>query len=255
MYLFARSLSVTGQLSCFETLLLSFSLSLPLCSMLHSYIRWPTVWFPPSQGHSGDSVILNRCKYALVLPWAVTIAVKFGVNLILVINLFLIIGKTSFVVCVCVCMYVCMCVCMYVCVCICVYVRVCMYVCVYVCVCMYVCMCVYVCMYVYVYMYVYACMHDVHVCIYGRTDMGKRVRSEVLLFTDWNSQSAQRFVFCVLVIPTAFLPNACLDWLVQFFSVIPLRTPTITLLWLPFILTVTLKSKLFYRSSWYSGVS
>jgi hypothetical protein len=26
-------------------------------------------------------MILNRCKYALVLPWAVTIAVKFGVNL------------------------------------------------------------------------------------------------------------------------------------------------------------------------------
>jgi hypothetical protein len=99
--------------------------------------------------------------------------------------------------CVCMCVYVCMCVCM------------CMYVCMYVCV--YVCVCMYVCMYVYVYMYVYACMHDVHVCIYGRTDMGKRVRSEVLLFTDWNSQSAQRFVFCVLVIPTAFLPNACLD--------------------------------------------
>ena len=94
MYLFTRSLLVTGQLSCFETLLMSFSLS--LCSMLQSYIRWSTVWFPPSQGHSGDSIILNRCKYALVLPCAVTIAVKFGVFDFG--NLSLIIGKTSFVV-------------------------------------------------------------------------------------------------------------------------------------------------------------
>jgi len=75
MNLFTRSLLVTGHLSCFETLLMSFSLSLR--SMGQSYIRWSTVWFPPSQGHSGHSVILNRCKYALVLPCAVMIAVKF----------------------------------------------------------------------------------------------------------------------------------------------------------------------------------
>jgi len=49
MNLLTRSLLVTGQLSCFETLLMSFSLSLR--SMVQSYIRWSTVWFLPSQGH------------------------------------------------------------------------------------------------------------------------------------------------------------------------------------------------------------
>ena len=96
MNLFTRSLLVTGQLSCFETLPMSFSLSFR--SMGQSYIRWFTVRFPPSQGHSGDSVILNRCKYVLVLPCAVMIAVKFSINLIFVFSLSLIIGKNSFVV-------------------------------------------------------------------------------------------------------------------------------------------------------------
>ena len=96
MNLFTRSLLVTGQLSCFETLLMSFSLSLH--SMGQSYIRWSTVWFPPSQGHSEDSVILNRRRYALVLQCTVMIAVKFGVNLIVIFNLSLIIGKDSFIV-------------------------------------------------------------------------------------------------------------------------------------------------------------
>ena len=94
MYFFTRSLLFTGQLSCFDRFLISFSLS--LCSFVHSY-RWFTVWFPPSQGHYGDSVILKRCRYALVLPWAVKIAVKFGVNLILVVCLSLMIGKNCFV--------------------------------------------------------------------------------------------------------------------------------------------------------------
>ena len=45
-----------------------------------------------------ETVILNWCKYALVLPCAVVIAVKFGVHLIFVFNLSIIIGKNLFVV-------------------------------------------------------------------------------------------------------------------------------------------------------------
>jgi len=60
MNLFTRSLLVTSQLPCFETLLMSFSLSLR--SMGQSYIRWSTVWFPPSvwsydpESYAGSSV-------------------------------------------------------------------------------------------------------------------------------------------------------------------------------------------------------
>ena len=57
---------------------LSFSPS--LFSLLQLYSRCSTVWFPLTQGHSGDSIILNRCRYNLVFPWAVTIAVKLGVR-------------------------------------------------------------------------------------------------------------------------------------------------------------------------------
>jgi hypothetical protein len=70
MCLFTRSLLFTGQLSRFDTLLISFSLS--LCSLVKSYIRWSTVWFPPSQGHSGDSIILKRCRCDLVHTYIYT---------------------------------------------------------------------------------------------------------------------------------------------------------------------------------------
>jgi hypothetical protein len=72
MCLFTKSLLFTVQLSCFDTLLISFSLY--LCSLVQSYIRWSTVWFPELQWHSGETIILKRCRYALVLPWVVTIA-------------------------------------------------------------------------------------------------------------------------------------------------------------------------------------
>ena len=71
--------------------------SLSFWSLVHSYSRWSTVCFPPSHGHSADSTILDPCKYALVLPWAVMIDVKFGVNLILVVSVSLMIGKNCFV--------------------------------------------------------------------------------------------------------------------------------------------------------------
>jgi len=50
-----------------------------------------------AQGHTGDSIILNRCRYDLVFPWAVTIAVNLGVNVIFISNLSLILGKNSLV--------------------------------------------------------------------------------------------------------------------------------------------------------------
>ena len=93
MYFFTRSLLFTGQLSCFDKLLINFSLS--LCSFVQSYSRWSTVWFPLSQGHSGDSIISKRCRYVLVSSWAVTIAEKFSINLILVVSLSLMIGNNS----------------------------------------------------------------------------------------------------------------------------------------------------------------
>jgi len=45
-----------------------------------------------------ESIILNLCRYALVFPWAVTIALKVGVSLNLFRNLFLMFGKNCFVV-------------------------------------------------------------------------------------------------------------------------------------------------------------
>jgi len=97
MCLFTRSLLFTGHVSRFDTLHMSFSLS--LCSLMQSYSRRFTVCSPPLHGHSGGSIILKRCRLALVLPWAVNIAVKFGVNLILLASLSLMIWKNHFFAC------------------------------------------------------------------------------------------------------------------------------------------------------------
>jgi len=59
-YLLTNSLFFIGQLSSFEMYAISFSLSL-FC-LLQLCNRWPTVWFPLTQGHSEDSTILNRCR-------------------------------------------------------------------------------------------------------------------------------------------------------------------------------------------------
>ena len=97
IYLFPNWLLFTGQLSCLAILPMSRSLS--SCRMVQSNRRWSTVWLPLPQGQSGDSIILKRCRYDLVLPCDVTNAVKFGVNISLVFNLSFIFGKNSFVVC------------------------------------------------------------------------------------------------------------------------------------------------------------
>ena len=93
MYFFTSSIFLTGHLSSFEMCSIGFSLS--LFSFLQSYSRWSTVWLPLAQGHSGDSIILNRCRYDLVFPWAVTIAVKLGVELIFIFNLSFMFRKIS----------------------------------------------------------------------------------------------------------------------------------------------------------------
>ena len=81
----------TGQWSSFEISAISFLLS--FLSLLQSYIMCSTVWLPLEQGHTGDSVILKRCRYDLVFPWAVTIVVKLGVKVIFIFSLSLILGE------------------------------------------------------------------------------------------------------------------------------------------------------------------
>ena len=76
-YLLTNTLFFTGQWSSFVMFAISFPLS--LFSLPQSHNRCSTVWALLPQGHSGDSIILNWCKYALVFPYAVTIDVKLGV--------------------------------------------------------------------------------------------------------------------------------------------------------------------------------
>jgi len=86
------------------------SRSISSCRMEQSYIRWSIVWLPPSQGQSGDSIILNRCRYDLILPRDVTKAINCGVIVILVFNMSFTLGKNSFVVLVFVVLVMCVCV-------------------------------------------------------------------------------------------------------------------------------------------------
>ena len=60
-------------------------------------MRCSTVWSPLAQTHSGDCVILNRCRYALVIPCPATITVKLGVGLIFFFSISLTSGKYSLV--------------------------------------------------------------------------------------------------------------------------------------------------------------
>ena len=57
-YLLTNTLFHTGQWSSFVIFSISFPLS--LFSVPQSYNRCSTVWVPLPQGHSGDSIILNR---------------------------------------------------------------------------------------------------------------------------------------------------------------------------------------------------
>jgi hypothetical protein len=95
--LFTNTLFFTGQLYSFEIAAISFPLS--SLSLTQSYSVWSTVWVPLAHGHSGDPIILNRCRYALVFPCAVIIAVILGVKVIFIFSLSLILGKTFFTYC------------------------------------------------------------------------------------------------------------------------------------------------------------
>jgi len=94
-YLFTNTFFPTGQWSSFEMSAISFLLS--LFSLPQSCIICSTVWLPLAQGHTVDSIILNRCRYDLGFPWAVTIAVKLVVKVIFIFSLSLILGKNSLV--------------------------------------------------------------------------------------------------------------------------------------------------------------
>ena len=93
-YLLTNTLFLTGQWSSFVMFAISFPLS--LFSLSQSCNRCYTFWVPLPQGHSGESIILNRCKYDLVFPCAVTIAVKLGVKVIFIFSLSLIFWEKFF---------------------------------------------------------------------------------------------------------------------------------------------------------------
>ena len=75
-----------------------FELSLSLFSSSHSNNKRSIVWSLMPQGHVAVSIILNRCKYGLILPCPVTMDVKLWVMFILIFNLSATTGKYSFVI-------------------------------------------------------------------------------------------------------------------------------------------------------------
>ena len=94
-YLLTSSNFRTGHSSSLEVYAISFSLS--LSSISQSNTRWSVVWSPWVQTHSGDWIVLKRCRYALVFLCAVTIDVKLGDSLRSVFSRALISGKNCLV--------------------------------------------------------------------------------------------------------------------------------------------------------------
>jgi hypothetical protein len=70
-------LLLIGHTSVFNTA--DIKLSLSLLSSPHSYNKWSIVWSVVPQGQIGVSIILNRCKYDLMLPCPATMHVTFWV--------------------------------------------------------------------------------------------------------------------------------------------------------------------------------
>jgi hypothetical protein len=91
-----NSLLLIGHTSVFNTADIKSSLS--LVSGSHSYNKWSIVWPVVPQGHIGVSIILNQCKYDLMLPCPVTMHVKFWVMFNFIFSLSATIGKYSFVI-------------------------------------------------------------------------------------------------------------------------------------------------------------
>ena len=94
-YLFTNTRFLTGQLSSFEMSAITFPLS--LFSLPQSYRRCSPVCVPLAQGHSGHSIIFNRCKCDVTFPCAAATAVKLGVKVFFIFRLSLNFGKTSLV--------------------------------------------------------------------------------------------------------------------------------------------------------------
>ena len=68
---------LVGQSSVLDTA--EIRLSLSLFSSVQSNSRCCVVWSLIPQRHFGVSIILNLCKYVLMLPWPVIIVVRFWV--------------------------------------------------------------------------------------------------------------------------------------------------------------------------------
>jgi hypothetical protein len=65
---------LVGQSSVLDTA--EIRLSISLFSSVHSSSRCSLVWSLCPQGHFGESIILNLCRYVLMLPWPVIIVVR-----------------------------------------------------------------------------------------------------------------------------------------------------------------------------------
>jgi hypothetical protein len=96
VYLLIRVSLLTGQFS--DRSISAFGLSLSCLTSLQSNNVWFAVCSPVLQGHTVLSIILYLYRYDLILPWPVTIIVRFGVTLIFNFNLSATLGKYSFVV-------------------------------------------------------------------------------------------------------------------------------------------------------------
>ena len=75
----------------------AFSLSLSCFTSSQSYNIRSVVCSPILQGHIELSKILYLYRYDLILPWPVTIIVRFGITLTFYFNLSATLGKYSFV--------------------------------------------------------------------------------------------------------------------------------------------------------------
>ena len=96
VYLLIRVSLLMGQFS--DSSISAFNLSLSCFTSSQSHNIWYVVCSPFLQGHIGLSIILYFCGYDLILPWPVTIILRFGVTLIFNFNLSATLENYSFVV-------------------------------------------------------------------------------------------------------------------------------------------------------------
>jgi len=96
VYLLIRVSLLTGQFS--DHSISAFSVFLYCFTSSQTCDIWSVVCSPILQGHIELSTILYLYRYDLILPWPVTIIVRFGVTLIFNFNLSATSGKCSFVV-------------------------------------------------------------------------------------------------------------------------------------------------------------